>query len=129
MTTELWLIAVLYILTMVCGAFFFREKKQEVVQQAPSNDYDTLMGILDKTIHREITYKDKLDYKVKDTRIIYDFQEDMTEITKRIMFSLSTSFLDELQYYHPREYIIQYVTRYVEVYLIEFTRQNKIKTK
>ena len=129
MTTELWLIAVLYILTMISGLFFFREKKQAPVKKAPTNSYETLMSILDTTIQREITYKNKLDYKVKDVRIIYNFQEDLTELTKKVMLSLSSSYLEELEYYHSREYIIQYVTRYVEAFLIEYTRANKIKTK
>lgn len=127
MTTQI-LIAVCYLVSMIFG-FIVLKPKKEKERFIPSNDYGTLIEILEVSIKREIQHKHDLDYKIKDIRVIYNFEEDLKEITGRIMSSLSPSFFEELQYYHSREYIIKHVTRTVQIFLIEFTRANKIKTK
>jgi cell shape-determining protein MreC len=129
MSTELMIIIACYIIAVVVAIVLFKSKKEEPKVVVPSNEYSTLMEILDSIIQREIQYKNTLDYKVKDIRVIYNFQEDLKELTTKILTSLSEPFFQELEYYHSREYIIRYVTRYVEAFLIQFTRQNKIKTK
>jgi len=124
----LFIIALLYVSTMAFGFFFLRPRKEKE-QLVPSNSYPELMGILEATIQREIEYKHNMDYKLKDIRIIYDFQKDLKELTDKVMNSLAPSFLEELAFYHSRKYIITHVTRYIQNFLIEYTRQNKIKTK
>jgi hypothetical protein len=129
MSTELMIIIACYIIAITVAIVMFKSKKEEPKVVVPSNEYSTLMEILDSIIQREIQYKVTLDYKVRDIRVIYNFQEDLKELTTKILSSLSEPFFQELDYYHSRKYIIQYVTRYVEAFLIEYTRQNKIKTK
>jgi hypothetical protein len=132
MTTQLIVIIIGYIIAMVFGLMMIsltKPKKEEPRVFAPTNNYETLFAILDSIIQREVQYKTVLDYKIKDVRVIYNFEDDLKELTTKIVFSLSEPFFRELEYYHSREYIIKYVTRYVEAFLIEYTRQNKIKTK
>jgi hypothetical protein len=128
MDTQMTVIVLCYLAVLVFGFFLFRGKKEQPTVSVPQNDYVTLFAILDETIKREITYKNNLDYKLKDVRIIYDFKEDLTELTEKVMASIADPFLKELEYYHSRQYIIRYVTRYIQVFLIEFTKANKIKT-
>lgn len=125
---ELAIIILCYVIAIVVGVVFLRPKKEEK-RFVPSNDYDTLIQILDETIKREILHKNNLEYKLKDVRIIYNFQEDLEDITKRILSSFSSQFYEEMEYYHKRGYIIQYVSRNVQTFLLEYTKQNKIKTK
>ena len=127
MNGQIMVIVACYLIAIAFGIYLFRTKKEERFE--PINDYETLMNILDETIQREIKHKHELDYKLKDIKVIYNFEEDLKEITTSILSALSPSVLKELEYYHPRDYIIKYVTRYVEIYLIEYTRKNKIRTK
>jgi hypothetical protein len=127
MNSQLTVIVACYLLTIIAGFVIFKPKK-EVERFIPSNSYQELIGILNATIQREIEHKYQLDYKVKDIKIIYNFQEDLTELTSRIMISLAPPFIEELAFYHDRKYIIQIVMRNVETFLMEYTRQNKIKT-
>lgn len=119
------LIIVCYIISISAGLYYFRKPKRLPV---PSNDYATLMTILDESIKREIAFKYD-DYKIRDVKIIYDFEDDLSEVVKKIMASFSVEYLEELYYYHPRHYILSMITRQVTKFLIQYTQQNKIKTK
>ncbi|MFN4245857.1 MAG: hypothetical protein ACK4F9_06925, partial [Brevinematia bacterium] len=68
-------------------------------------------------------------YKIKDVRVIYNFEDDLKELTLRIVSGISKELMGELLYYHPKDYILKYITRVVEYYLIDYTRKNKVKTK
>lgn len=114
-----------YIFVMVFSFLIFRKKEKN----KPSNDYETLMNILNSIIEREIKYKHELDYKIKDIRVIYNFEEDLKQLTLNIISGISKELMNELLYYHPKEYIFKYIARVVEYYLIEYTRKNKVKTK
>jgi len=118
------IIILCYVIAVAICLIFPRKKPA----QPPSNDYETLMGILDEGIKREIAFKQE-EYKLRDIRVIYDFEEDLTEIVKNILVSFSPEYMKELQYYHPKEYIIKYVTKHVKNFLIRYTKENKIKTK
>lgn len=128
MNTELAVIIICYAITILVGIYLFRKDNTKPVIEKPIDDYDTLINILNLTIKTEIEYKYKLDYKLKDIRVIYDFKGDMEALTKKIMSSFSPTYLRQLEFYHSRDYIIKYVARNVEIFLIEYTRQNKIKT-
>jgi hypothetical protein len=127
MNGQMTVIIVCYLISIAFGIYLFRTKKEE--KFVPINDYETLISILDETIQKEIKYKHELHYKLKDIKVIYDFEEDLRDIATSILSALSPTVLKELEYYHPRDYIIKYVARYVEVFLIEYTRKNKIMTK
>jgi hypothetical protein len=91
--------------------------------------YTELMEILDQVIKKEFLFKYELCYKLKDVRVIYNFQGDLKELVDSILLSFGDEYLKELQYFHKREYIIRYVTRTVQLLLMEYTQKNKVKTK
>lgn len=132
MTTEMIVVVMCYVIAMVFAFIFLRPKKdkQPVVQQPQvTESYEELLNILDLGIKSEITYKYKMDYKMKDIRIIYDFEQDLTEITTNVMQSFSQSFLLQLERYHNREFIIKYVSRQIQLFLLQYMKENKITTK
>jgi hypothetical protein len=92
-------------------------------------DLSDLMNTLNETIKREFTVRLKLNYELRDVKIIYDFQRDLHDLVNGTLTSFSPDFYNQLQYYYTREYIIQYVTKTIEIMLIEYTKNNKIKTK
>lgn len=112
-----------YVVAIVLGLRFLAQKKKE----KPGNEYDVLMSILDIVIQRELKVKYE-DYKLRDVRVIYNFKEDLTEIVVTIRSGLSETFMNELMYYHPKDYINRYIVKNVEKFLIEYTQNNKIKT-
>lgn len=120
-----------YVISMVFAFIFLRPttKKQSVVQPQVTESYEELLNILDLTIKSEISYKYKMEYKMKDVRIIYNFQEDLTEITTNVLQTFSEQFMLQLERYHTREFIIKYVSREVQLFLIQYSKDNKISTK
>lgn len=129
MSTEL-IIVLGYSIAIIIALALFKPKKED---KHPStfiaNDYDTLMSILDNTIQRELRHHYELIYKLQDIRIIYNIQEDLALIVKEIMASFSPNLLKQLEIYHSKDYVIKYVTRTVEIFLIEYTKKNKITAK
>jgi hypothetical protein len=119
----------MYLIAMLFGTFLFNKNKKEQRQETPANSYDELMAIVTSIMEREIKFKHDMDYKVKDVKVIYDFEEDLKEITKKIIAGISPELFKDLEYYHPRQYLITVITRNVQIFLIEYTRQNKISSK
>jgi flagellar basal body-associated protein FliL len=95
-------------------------------QYIPLND---LMDMLTNTTQRAWLFKYKLEYELKDIRMFHDFQKEMTQLAHEVLESLSPDILEELEHYHTRDYIIKYVTKTIQISLMEFIREKKIKTK
>lgn len=129
MDTQILIVGLYTIAIVIALVIFLPKKTNNDTVQPPTNSFETLMLILQETIQREVKHHHVMVYKVRDVKVIYDFKEDLTTIVKGIMNSYSSTFLKELEFYYSRDYIIRYVTRIVEEYLIEYTNQNKIKTK
>jgi len=91
--------------------------------------YKKLLTIINETVQREFMYKYKFEYELKDIKIIYKFEDDLKELVERVLTSFNESFLKELEFYHDRTYIIRYVTKNVELLLMEYQKEKKIKTK
>jgi hypothetical protein len=71
----------------------------------------------------------KLEYELKDIRIIPDFQKELSIVTHSVLEAFSVDLLKEFQYYYNREYIIRHVTKTIEIMIMELIREKKIKTK
>lgn len=92
-------------------------------------DYEVLMGILIQTIRTEFEHKYNLEYKIKNIKIFYKFEDELSKLVKSTMLAFSDEFLRQLEFYYNREYIIRYVTRSVETLLIEYSRKHGPKAK
>jgi hypothetical protein len=92
-------------------------------------DLVDLIDILNETIKREFLQKYKLNYELRDIKMIYDFQKDLHELVTDSLTAFSEDFMKQLEFYYDRTYIIKYVTKSIEIMLLEFTKEKKIKTK
>lgn len=118
------LIAICYIVTVVI--FLYPTKKEEL----PTLEYGHMMAILEKRVQEVITDKHEV-YKLREIRIIHDkiFEDEIKGMVADVLTTLSPSFLKNIYYYHPREYIIQYISAQSRKFIVEYLRQNKVKTK
>ena len=114
--------------------YFIGSKKKKIKKTNPTNNitkysYNDLFDILDTIIRREIAYHNNYIYRLKETKIIYDMKKDLTEIVNNILRDINPDFLKQIEQYHSREYVIKYITRNVNAFLIEFTFKHKVNTK
>ena len=116
-------VIICYLATM--GVFLIPTKKN-----TPTNDYSTLMGILDERITYIIRLKND-EYQLNEIRLIPDsrFKDEVQNLTKDVMSSLAKPFLNDLYYYHPREFIIKYIASHMRQFIVEYTKVHKYKTK
>lgn len=94
-----------------------------------ARDADILISIVNNVIQNEFLMKIKLEYELKKLNMIVEFEKELKKLTVSVISSFSEPFLEELGYYFSKEYIIKYVGKQMEVFLIEFTNNKKIKTK
>jgi hypothetical protein len=88
-----------------------------------------LLEMVDSMIKAEFSHYYQLKYSIKEVKLVYDFKVDTTEIVHTVMKSFSKEFYTQLYQYYTKEYIISYVTKTIELILIEFIKEKKIKTK
>lgn len=129
MPTYVWIIAQL---VLTFGVVFYilrddKKKAQPEERKVPDIDYDSLITILEVSAQRQIadTYQ---DFKIRDVRSLKNFEEEWGNITKKTMASLSPHFLKQLEFYHPRRHIIKMVNDIAKKFMIEYIRENKMKT-
>lgn len=91
-------------------------------------EYDELMGIIDSTIMQQFKFKYELDYKLKDIRVLNDFEKELDELSKSVLLSFGSNFYRHVDYYHDRDYIYRYVVKKTEIMLLEFADRIKPKT-
>lgn len=116
-------------ISFILFQFFLIQLLKKLREPREKPQYETLMNILIDTIERELHQVYKLEYELRNLKMIPKFEEELERLTVRILNCFSIEFLNELEYYHTRQYIITFVTKNVETFLIEFTNNKKIKTK
>ena len=127
MENVLIIIAVLMSLLVVINLFgtytsvISKKKKDPIIVQ----DLNVLMDILNNTIRRLFTEKYKLEYELKDMKLIYDFKKDLKSLVQDTLMAFNEPFMKDLQYYYTREYIFNYVAKTIEIMLMEFIREKK----
>jgi hypothetical protein len=124
----IYIIGIIFFL-FCCFQFFIFKLYQLEKNKKEIMEHDILFSILNETIKREFTNKYKLDYELKDLVMVGNFQKELHEITKNILLAFGKEFYNQLEIYYNREYIIAYVTKTVEIMLMEFIREKKIRTK
>ena len=102
------------------------KEKKLTRPQAPHTDYNTLMRIIDDSIDREFKVAYLLDLGLTDKVIIADFEKDLENLVKGVMSSFTMTFLDEVEYYHDRKYVITYITRVLKIKLMKLIRDRKV---
>lgn len=111
--------------------YLFRALKE--LRQPQPDSYEDIMAVLTETIKKELEFTYRLDYSLKniatETKIMPIFKEELSRITGRIFHSLSPIFVKEFERYHNKEYLILFISKNVEMFLIEYINKNKIKTK
>lgn len=97
------------------------------------NSYKNVMNILLETIKTEFEYIYKLEYDLKnkstDTKTLPNFKNELKRITGKIIHSFSPEFLKDFEQFYTREYLILFVSKNVEIFLLNYIDKNKIKTK
>lgn len=93
-------------------------------------DLDILLSILNETIDRELLFRLTIDRGFgKKNFIIRDFEKELTVISKAILNSFNIEFIDEIKYYYTEEYLLRYIIKTVQIYMIKHIDENKIETK
>lgn len=115
---EPWTLIVCVLIISVTFLVSNRTSKQI---KEPVLDYPTAMAILQETIKDTIATRN-MEYKIAERVLIDDYQEELTYLTREVMSSISLDLLDNLTFYHSERYIISYVKRRAEEYLINFIK-------
>jgi len=121
------ILSVLSVLILAIVLFHPNNKKQNIINNI--QDLDILMNIIDNTIKRIFLEKYKLEYELKDMRMIYDFKKDLNELVYKVVMSFNKPFMKSLQYYYTETYIISYITKTIEMMLMDFIKEKKLKFK
>ena len=121
METKYFVILAIFIIFAILGLVVLKPKKEKA---EPTMDYELVMAILQITIKRVIDEKND-DYVLRTVKVPYDYQQEVTSMTQTVMESLSSHVLNELEFYHPRKYIIQKVQKDMQAFLIGYMRTNK----
>lgn len=90
---------------------------------------EEIIGILNRTIDREFTYKVKLEFELKEVILIKDFEQELTDLVSRTLHAVSHDLLKELENYYTFEYISKYVTKSHQILLMQYIKEKKIKTR
>lgn len=118
-----------YIICLGIGIFLFRGKKEVPHNSVPPQlTYDELFHILNQNIQRQITIRHQ-DYTFRHVKAFKRFQDELDSLVYNVTESLSLSFLNDFGYYHPRKYVLRYITKACREYLQEYLRNNKVTTK
>lgn len=91
---------------------------------------EELLNILNFTIEKEILFRLKIELELKrSTRVITKFNEELNGLSKNVLNALSLEYLSELNYYYKTDYILKYIVKTIQLYLIKYMDDNKINTK
>jgi len=86
------------------------------------------MAILETTIQREIKVKMD-DYTLRGVKFPSDYMEEVREVCQRIVRGISPFMWEELEFFHPRKYILDKINKDVQQFFITFIRENKPITR
>ena len=100
-------------------------RKQEYKNVLRSSD--ELIEMLSGLIDTHVSLKLQITYKVKlNTNVIRDMDGELRDLSEKVFSSLAEPFLRELRYYYTNEYIANYITKSIEVRLIDFMKKNSV---
>lgn len=117
---------VIYIVALIVGLYIFKPAKQK--KEIPTLPYKQMFEIIDIAIARELAFRIQ-DYELREVVIISRFETEVKDITSSVITQIKQDFLDELLFYHPRDYIILYISRHARDQLIEYMGKNNPKIK
>lgn len=122
------LISITIALTSMAVYITYREINKNFNKK--NRDLETLLSILNETIDRELLFKLTIDRGFgKRNYIIRDFEKELTIISKSILNSFNMDFIDEIKYYYTEDYLLRYIIKTVQIYMIKHMDENKIETK
>lgn len=104
-------------------------KVEEVVIENDRLTYDEIFEVITETIKVVFKHKYEMEYKLKDVKMFYNFEDEVRELTTEVIKAFSDDFIKKAEFYHTGDYITTYITRSITVLLIEYTKANKVKTK
>lgn len=119
-----------YVLVLVVGILLLLplfKKKEKKEQKKPNITYKKLMNILANTIERELSRKFQVEYSVKEIKWIDNYEEELKQIAQNVMGAFSPYFMEEMQYYHNRDYIYKMVVQSIQAFMINYIKENKLR--
>jgi hypothetical protein len=122
---RIYILTALFILFAILGLFILRPQRQK---ESPTMEYELLMAILETTIQREIKVKMD-DYTLRGVKFPSDYMEEVREVCQRIVRGISPFMWEELEFFHPRKYILDKINKDVQQFFITFIRENKPITR
>lgn len=96
-----------------------------IKKEVPNVPYQELIKIVDNAIKQELFFATKLQFEFKDIKII-DFNRNLDQISNNIMTGLSDSVVEDITYYHSKNWLMEYIVRNVEIFLTEYIKSNPI---
>jgi hypothetical protein len=91
---------------------------------------EELLNILNFTIEKEIMFRLRIELELKrSTRMITKFNDELSTLSKNVVNALSQDYYDELSYYYKTDYVLRYIVKTIQLYLIKYMDDNKITTK
>ena len=130
MSNEFYILVLAVIaITFVVNFCDRSNKVEEVVIENDRLTYDEIFEVITETIKVVFKHKYEMEYKLKDIKMFYNFEDEVRELTTEVIKAFSDDFIKKAEFYHTGDYITTYITRSITVLLIEYTKANKVKTK
>lgn len=132
MSNEFFILILSLIAVALIVNFGDRISSKKVVTTETNNErltYDEIFEVITETIKVVFKHKYEMEYKLKDIKMFYNFEDEVRELTTEVIKAFSDDFIKKAEFYHTGDYITTYITRSITVLLIEYTKANKVKTK
>lgn len=118
---------IIYIATLAIiirvWATYMKQRNTEV--NRPIMEFRTIMDILDDIIDTSLKFKLELDFTKRESGFIFNYETELSSIVSDILNYISVDIFKEAEYYTTREFIISYITKNCELFLLENIKISK----
>ena len=90
----------------------------------PTMSFEEVNKVLVTIINDALTQKQKLVYDLQDM-VMYDFNKEVEDLSKDVIFSLSDEFKREFCYYQTKEFLKKHIIDYCIVLLLDDLSKRK----
>jgi len=125
------------VITLIIGFIIIHKRMLKVIDRVESSNqpnniipgrpmsFEECTNIIDTVIREVYTNKYQLYYTLKEMTIIPNMDDEIESIAKEVLNAFSDTQYVEFSRYYTNTYLVQYITRSIQLLLVEYTDKNK----
>lgn len=116
----------LYINMLVITFMMWSEhRNRSYHDKKPNIDFKTLMDVIDDIIDTTFKFRVELDFSKRESGYIFNYESELSSLVSDIMNYVSIDLFKGAEYYTTREFIISYITKQCELFLLDNIKLSK----